>query len=219
MKQGEGKKPDMDGACLELARPVPAAVSNDESAHERTLVLRAQRGDREAFEELVRMYEQTVLRLAMHLVRSEDEARDLYQESFLKIYRSLGRFRFQSRFSTWVYRVVMNVCLDHLRKTKRRREVSPTPDADGQGDFFRTLPEERPGLDPDRALRAREIAGRLKQALERLSPRERLVFELRHYQGLKLRVIGDYCGTSEETAKNCLFRATQKLRADLAGIL
>ncbi len=219
MKQGEGKKPDMDGACLELARPVPAAGSNDESAHERTLVLRAQRGDREAFEELVRMYEQTVLRLAMQLVRSEDEARDLYQESFLKIYRSLGRFRFQSRFSTWVYRVVMNVCLDHLRKTKRRREVSPTPDADGQGDFFRTLPEERPGLDPDRALRAREIAGRLKQALERLSPRERLVFELRHYQGLKLRVIGDYCGTSEETAKNCLFRATQKLRADLAGIL
>jgi RNA polymerase sigma-70 factor (ECF subfamily) len=219
MKQGEAKKPDMDGACLELARPVPAAGSNDESAHERTLVLRAQRGDREAFEELVKMYEQTVLRLAMQLVRSEDEARDLYQESFLKIYRSLGRFRFHSRFSTWVYRVVMNVCLDHLRKTKRRREVSPTPDADGQGDFFRTLPEERPGLDPDRALRAREIAGRLKQALERLSPRERLVFELRHYQGLKLRVIGDYCGTSEETAKNCLFRATQKLRADLAGIL
>jgi len=219
MKQEEGKKPDMDGACLELARPVPAAGSNDESAHERTLVLRAQRGDRAAFEELVRMYEQTVLRLAMQLVRSEDEARDLYQESFLKIYRSLGRFRFQSRFSTWVYRVVMNVCLDHLRKTKRRREVSPTPDAEGRGDLFQTLPEERPELDPDRALRAREIAGRLKKALERLSPRERLVFELRHYQGLKLRTIGDYCGTSEETAKNCLFRATQKLRADLAGIL
>jgi RNA polymerase sigma-70 factor (ECF subfamily) len=215
----EDKNSDMDGACLELARPVPAAGSNDESAHERTLVLRAQRGDRAAFEELVKMYEQTVLRLAMQLVRSGDEARDLYQESFLKIYRSLGRFRFQSRFSTWVYRVVMNVCLDHLRKIKRRREVSPTPDADGQGDFFRTLPEERPELDPDRSLRAREISRRLTQALERLSPRERLVFELRHYQGLKLRTIGDYCGTSEETAKNCLFRATQKLRAELAGIL
>jgi len=209
----------MDGACLELVRPVPAAGSSDEATHERALILRAQRGERAAFEELVRMYEDTVLRLTVQLVRSEEEARDLYQESFLKVYRSLGRFRFQSRFSTWLYRVVMNVCLDHLRRTKRRREVSATPNEAGEGDFFRTLPEERPGLNPERALRSREISQRLEQALGRLSPRERLVFELRHYQGMKLRTIGDYCGTSEETAKNCLFRATQKLRAELREIL
>lgn len=210
---------NMDGALLELARPASAAGSTEETAHERALILRAQRGDRPAFEELVRMYEDTVLRLSLQMVRSEEEARDLYQEAFMKIYRSLGRFRFQSRFSTWVYRVVVNVCLDHLRRTKRRREVSPAPNAEGEVDFFRTLPEERPELNPERALRGREIARRLQQALERLSPRERMVFELRHYQGWKLRAIGDFCGTSEETAKNCLFRATQKLRAELREIL
>jgi RNA polymerase sigma-70 factor (ECF subfamily) len=113
----------------------------------------------------------------------------------------------------------MNVCLDHLRRTKRRREVSATPNEEGEGDYFRTLPEERPELNPERALRSREISRRLEKALDRLSPRERLVFELRHYQGMKLRTIGDYCGTSEETAKNCLFRATQKLRAELRGLL
>ena len=223
MASKDTKKDDtvsrMDGACLELARPVPAAGSSEEAARERALILRAQRGERAAFEELVRLYEDTVLRLTVQLVRSEEEARDLYQESFLKVYRSLGRFRFQSRFSTWLYRVVMNVCLDHLRRTKRRREVSATPNEEGEGDYFRTLPEERPELNPERALRSREISRRLEQALSRLSPRERLVFELRHYQGMKLRTIGDYCGTSEETAKNCLFRATPKLRAELREIL
>lgn len=209
----------MDGTCLELVSRVPAASPTDDAATERALVVQAQRGDRAAFDQLVRLYEAKVLRLVLRIVRSDEETRDLYQEAFLKIYRSLGRFRFQSRFSTWVYRVVMNVCLDHLRRARHRREVQPAPRAEGEPEFFHSLPEERPGLNPERALRSREIAQRLERALARLSPRERLVFELRHYQGLKLRTIGEYCGTSEETAKNCLFRATQKLRAELREIV
>lgn len=186
---------------------------------ERALIRQAQRGDRAAFEQLVRLYEANVLRLALQLVRSEEEARDLYQEAFLKIYRSLHRFRFESRFSTWVYRVVMNVCLDHLRRAARRKERQAPESEEGQPEFFQTVPEVRPGLDPERSLRGKEIARRLEVALTRLSPRERLVFELKHYHGMKLRAIGEHCGTSEETAKNSLFRATQKLRAELRGIL
>lgn len=207
----------MDGICLELVRRAPAASPQDDA--ERVLILQAQRGDRAAFEQLIRSYESPVLRLALQMVRSEDEARDLYQESFLKIYRSLPRFRFQAQFSTWVYRVVMNVCLDHLRRARTRREVQAAPAEDGEAEFFEKLPESRPAANPEQRLRSREIARRLGQALTRLTPRERLVFELRHYQGLKLRTIGDYCGTSEETAKNCLFRATQKLRAELRELL
>ncbi|MBI2956911.1 MAG: sigma-70 family RNA polymerase sigma factor [Acidobacteria bacterium] len=209
----------MDSTCLELIGRVPAATPQDELGHEHALILQAQRGDRAAFEELVRLYESNVLRLTLQFVRSPEEARDLYQEAFLKIYRSLHRFRLQARFSTWVYRIVVNVCLDHLRRTRHRREVQPGSDNPNEPEFFQALPEERPELNPERALRSREIAQRLEQALGRLSPRERLVFELRHYQGLKLRAIGEYCGTSEETAKNCLFRATQKLRQELKEIV
>lgn len=198
---------------------MPKASLQPNSADETALIRLAQRGDRAAFDQLVRNYEAHVLRLALQVVRSEDEARDIYQEAFLKVYRSLGRFRFESRFSTWVYRIVMNVCLDHLRRASRRNErQAPEPEA-GQADYFHTLPEERAALNPERSLRGKEIARRLEMALGRLSPRERLVFELKHYHGMKLRAIGEYCGTSEETAKNSLFRATQKLRAELRELL
>ncbi|MFQ5777648.1 MAG: RNA polymerase sigma factor [Terriglobia bacterium] len=209
----------MDGTCLELVHRVPGASPQPEASDERVLIRQAQRGDRVAFEELVRRYDQNVLRLALQVVRSEEEARDLYQEAFLKIYRSLDRFRFESQFSTWVYRVVMNVCLDYLRRASTRRESQAPSNQEGQPEFFQTLPEERPGLNPERALRGKEIARRIEQALTRLSPRERLVFELKHYHGMRLRAIGEQCGTSEETAKNCLFRATRKLRVELQELV
>lgn len=209
----------MDGACLETARIVPASKSALGQAEERAVIRRAQRGDTAAFEELVRLHDKNVLRLALQVVGSEEDARDLYQEAFLKIYRSLGRFRFECRFSTWVYRIVVNVCLDHLRRRRMNREV-PAPDLPGaETDFFDTVAEVRPTLDPEQALRSRQIQQRIETALATLSPRERLVFELKHYQGLKLRVIGEMFGTTEETVKNSLFRATQKLRAQLTGII
>ena len=204
----------MDGACLELAGKIETP-RRAEGADERALIRRAQRGDRAAFDALVRRYDGEVLRLALRVVRSPEEAQDLYQEAFLKVYRSIGRFRLESRFSTWLYRVVMNVCFDHLRQQKTRNEMQPLEDLDGAKEYSQTLAEERPGLDPERSLRAREITGRLQAALGRLSPLERMVFELKHWQGMKLRAIGELCGTSEEAAKNSLFRATQKLRQAL----
>jgi RNA polymerase sigma-70 factor (ECF subfamily) len=87
------------------------------------------------------------------------------------------------------------------------------------GDFFDRQQETRAQSDPERRMQGLEIARRISRALEQLSPRERMVFEMRHYQGLKLRAIGDALGTTEETAKNSLFRATRKLRAQLEGLL
>ena len=91
---------------------------------EATVIRAVQRGDQDAFEQLVRAYDQSVLRLAMNLLRSPEDARDVYQEAFLRVYRNIHTFRFDCSFHTWLYRIVTNLCLDHLRKRKVRREES-----------------------------------------------------------------------------------------------
>ncbi len=207
----------MEG-CLALANDISANSRPAENA-ERALITRAQRGDRGAFDELVRLYDRQVLRLVMRAADSPEHAPDLYQEVFLKVYRSLGRFRFQSRFSTWLYRVAMNVCYDHLRRQQSRDEAQAPVGEDGETEFFHALPDEQPVRNPERAYQAAEIRRRIREALKRLGPRERMVFELRHFQGMKLRAIGELCGTTEETAKNSLFRATQKLRLELRDLV
>ncbi len=201
-----------------LARVISLADLDD-----RHLVQEAQAGSRDAFEELVRRYDRDVLRLALNLMKRTEDARDVYQEAFLKVYRNLHRFRFECSFYTWLYRIVTNVCLDHLRRRQARPEdqapeLHPAKYEDGGTDFFERQREYRPTLDPERHLVGKEIQARLAVAMERLSPRERIVFEMKHYQGLKLRAIGDALGTSEETVKNSLFRATRKLRSEL-GVL
>jgi RNA polymerase sigma-70 factor (ECF subfamily) len=193
-------------------------VSQTLSRADDTLLIReAQRGNRAAFEELVRQYDQPVLRLALNLTRSEQDAQDIFQEAFLKAYRNLGSFRFECSFYTWVYRIVTNLCLDHLRKKQVRKEEAPVA-VDKQGveyDRLERQADERAGSNPEHDLMRRELGHKIGRALERLTPRERMVFELKHYQGLKLRTIGEMLNTTEDTAKNTLFRATQKLRAAL----
>jgi RNA polymerase sigma-70 factor, ECF subfamily len=183
-----------------------------------TLIRESQRGNRAAFEELVRHYDQAVLRLAMHITGSDTEAQDVYQDAFLKAYRNIGSFRFECSFYTWIYRIVTNLCLDSLRKKQVRKEDSATQvDAEGESyDLLDQVADGRPGADPERDLMRRELGKTINRALDRLTPRERMVFELKHYQGLKLRTIGEMLNTTEETAKNTLFRATQKLRGSLA---
>lgn len=188
---------------------------------EQLLVRQAQAGNRPAFEELVRRYDRDVLRLALNLVRGSEDARDLYQEIFLRVYRNLSRFRFECSFYTWVYRIATNVCLDHLRrKNTRKEEQAPQPlDAESTApDFFDQQVEQRSAANPERHLLGQELGKHIDAALDGLSPRERMVFELKHYEGLRLRAIGDMLGTSEETVKNSLFRATRKLRSSLDGI-
>ena len=187
-------------------------------ADEQTLVRKAQAGDRLAFDDLVRRYDRDVLRLALNLVHRPEDARDIYQEGFLRVYRNLHRFRFECSFYTWLYRIVTNVALDHLRRrTSRREDQAPVPEEaeSGTRDFFDRQPELRAAANPEKRLLGQELGQQIQEAMKRLSPRERMVFEMKHYQGLRLRAIGDLLGTSEETAKNSLFRATRKLRASL----
>jgi RNA polymerase sigma-70 factor (ECF subfamily) len=199
-----------------VARETGLDVQVDEPARIRA----AQQGDQDAFEQLVRAYDQSVLRLAMNLLRSPEDARDVYQEAFLRVHRNLQMFRFDCSFHTWLYRIVTNLCLDQIRKRKvRKEEDTILATADGSVDRLDSVAEQSPGTDPERKLFSGQLRRRVKEVLEGLTPRERMVFELRHYQGLRLRRIGEILGTSEEAAKNCLFRATQKMRAALGDFV
>src|SRR6266702_2011434 len=120
---------------------------------EATLIRAAQRGDAEAFETLVRTYDQNVLRIAMNLLRSPEDARDIYQEAFLRVYRNLHSFRFDCSFHTWLYRIVTNICLDQLRKRKvRKEEPGVLATSEGPLDRMDTAPEQRADGDPQRRL-------------------------------------------------------------------
>jgi len=189
-------------------------------APEMELIREAQSGSRAAFDALVRQYEQQVLRLALHLTGSEHDAEDIYQEAFLKAYRYLGNFRFECSFYTWIYRIVTNLCLDQMRRRKTRREDHAVvlDHSGGEIDLLASVSDERAFSNPARELDRKLMGEKIQGALGKLTPRERMVFELKHYQGLRLRTIGEMLNTTEETAKNTLFRATKKLRAQLAEL-
>lgn len=218
----------MDGTNRESASPKGesgrGAAQVDEHAYSRALemdlIREAQAGSRAAFDALVRQYEHQVLRLALHLTGSEQDAEDIYQEAFLKAYRYLGNFRFECSFYTWIYRIVTNLCLDQLRRRKTRREDHAVlvDRAGDEIDLLASVSDNRSFSNPARELDRKLLGEKIQAALGKLTPRERMVFELKHYQGLRLRTIGEMLNTTEETAKNTLFRATKKLRTQLAEL-
>src|SRR3979409_608570 len=126
-----------------------AAARMDESA----LIRAAQSGDEHAFEQLVRVYDQSVLRLALNLLRSPEDANDVYQEAFLRVYKNLHSFRFDCSFHTWLYRIVTNLCLDALRKRRVPRAESAVGETtEGGRNRMDTFEEEAAHADPERSL-------------------------------------------------------------------
>jgi len=135
------------------------------------LIRAAQTGDELAFERLVQCYDQGVLRLAFNLLRCSEDAADVYQETFLRVYRNIHTFRFDCSFQTWLYRIVSNLCLDMLRKRKSRKEESTVLDtADGIHDRAEVIPEERAEANPQRRLLSGELQRRIEAVLSNLSP-------------------------------------------------
>jgi RNA polymerase sigma-70 factor, ECF subfamily len=211
----------MSGANRGGSSREDAGRTQDRSrALEMDLIREAQAGSRAAFDALVRQYEHQVLRLALHLTGSEHDAEDIYQDAFLKAYRYIGNFRFECSFYTWIYRIVTNLCLDQLRRRKTRREDHAVVlDRAGEEiDLLGSISDDRSFSNPARELDRKFLGEKIQAALGKLTPRERMVFELKHYQGLRLRTIGEMLNTTEETAKNTLFRATKKLRLQLADL-
>jgi RNA polymerase sigma-70 factor (ECF subfamily) len=173
-----------------------------------------------AFEELVFRHDRQVLSIAARYVLTAADAKDIYQEAFLRAFRALKSFRFQSDFSTWLFRITVNVCISH-RRSARKEPHLPLADAGGGGgddeELHATARDTAPG--PDELAAASDIAGHVRAALETLSPRQRTVFTLRHFEQLSLREIAGAMGCTEGTVKRYLFTATARLRQQLQYVV
>ena len=175
-------------------------------------VARARAGDREAFRALVERHSRNVFRLAFRMTRSEEDAEDVVQETFLKAYSNLHRFAGRSEFSTWVHAIAANCALDLLRRRAPREQ--------------RTRPLQAEALEaaaneatPERALFGAEVGRQVALSLDRLSVMERSAFVLRHFEGRTIAEIGRTLGVKSGAAKNCVFRAVAKLQQDLGPLV
>lgn len=180
------------------------------NASEAAAVLaKARLGDSEAFRALVERHSRAAFRLAFRITRNEQDAEDVVQESFLKAYRHLGRFESRADFGTWLYRIVANCSIEHVRSGANRRDRRPEPLAD-----LTTLPASQlPG--PDRMAESAQIERRVAAALDDLSPLERAAFTLRHFEGRTIDEISGTLRLGTSAAKHAVFRAVKKLRVAL----
>lgn len=182
------------------------------------LIRKAQLGDIASFEQLVHKHDKQVLTIAARYVTSSEDAKDIYQEVFIRVYRGLKHFKMESEFSTWLHRIAVNVCL--TQKLRQRRHVYVSLDGDPEGDESEAHPVElRSTEEPtDQHSINTDIRESVQRALDALSPKQRLVFTLKHYEGYKLREIAAMMKCTEGTVKRYLFLATQQLRSRLRAV-
>jgi len=179
------------------------------------IFLRSRDGDSEAFRALVEHYQGYALRLAVRLLGSEDDAKDAVQDAFVRVWRHLPRFDPRARFTTWLYRIVTNLCYDRLKADRRRSRAveagSRESDPPAAG---------RAGQAPDRGLEAEEAAQRILMLSEGLPPAQRLVFVLRDLQDLSVKETAEVAGITEGAVKSNLYHARKALRGQLrrAGV-
>lgn len=198
---------------------VPPAVNA--LAEEDELVRRARGNDPAAVDQLIRRYQKKVYSIAYQMSGSDPEdARDCAQEALIQVFRNLGRFEGRSRFSTWLYRVVVNTCLDARRRRRRwlqmifsrRAEKQDAADADP---ILDSLTASEDGTDPVSSVSGKELQRDVTEALHRLSEKQRTVFQLKVFQEMSIPEIAAATGMAEGTVKSHLFRATQSVRDQL----
>lgn len=178
---------------------------------EEQLIRYAQQGDNDAFEQLLLLHQKKVYNLCLRMSANPDDALDLSQEAFIKAWRSIGQYQFEASFSTWLFRLTSNVCIDHLRRKKRRQETSLTESFEGSDEAEEfTLPDAAP-LPEEQAI-ANETKLALAQAMERLGPEHREILQLRVVEDLSYEQIAEILDIRVGTAKSRLARARLSLR-------
>lgn len=182
--------------------------------NEKKLVARILAGENDAFETLVSLYERRIFAMALRTVHNEQDAMDLCQEVFLKIYKSLPLFRFQSSLATWIYHLTSNLCIDFLRARKVRPQTESLSSED-EDLPAREIPDER--WAPERC--TEQIASReaLNEGLRRLSPQHREILLLREMNGLSYEEIGERLHLPTGTVKSRIARARESLRGYLVN--
>ncbi len=176
------------------------------------LIKKAQDGDKMAFQELMNRHGERVMCGAYKFTKNHQDAEDLYQETFIRVYKNIESFRFESEFYTWVYRIMANLAFNLYRKQKRMQTIEP----EDEDYFWQTIPADE-SSNSDRKLYLTSIKEQVDQALLGLSPKQRTVFIMKHYEAKKIRDISAILGCTDGTVKRYLYRATQKLQKMLSS--
>ena len=177
------------------------------------LVRKAAAGDSDAFEQLVLSYEKPIYNLCLRMCGNAEDAMDLTQETFLKAWRSLGSFRADAAFSTWLYRLCSNLCIDHLRR-EQKRKVLPLHVEDNDGDE-RPLDVPDPAAGPEERLSAQEDRQQVADALQSLEPEYREALTLRVLHDLSYADIAAVLQVREGRVKSRIARAREKMREEM----
>lgn len=221
-----GKRAGRNGAAPTVS-PKPLnraelAASNKEARareaeEDKGLIAKAQNGDKEAFRKLVERHQQRAFSIAMGLVRDENDARELVQDAFLRVYKSLGSFQGSSSFFTWLYRIITNLSIDLIRKPGRQVQDLDESRLDQDDALLQSFPflSRVDGSDPADVVRRAEIGARLKEALDALPPYHRGVILMREVEGLSYEEMAQAMGVSKGTIMSRLFHARQKLQRAL----
>jgi RNA polymerase sigma-70 factor (ECF subfamily) len=203
-----GHLPRFTRGILSAMNGSPAVRPGDEE-----LVALAQNGDHHAFEELVQRHQQKAYRIAFDFARDREEAKDLSQEAFLRAYTHLSNFDGRSRFYTWFYRILVNVCLDYRRRHKRTSAEEFNETVENQVEPSHPASN---AISPDQQVMAEQFSHKVGEALEALPPKQRTAFILKNHQGLSIKEIAQVMQTAEGTVKVHLHRAVAALRQRLA---
>ena len=186
--------------------------------NEQILVDRISRGDSAAFQEFVDRYKKKIYYIAYDITGDHDDAEDVSQEVFIKVFRSLKTFRRNAKVSSWLYQISVNASIDLLRKKASKPEKSM--DDIERADIQENLPgSSTRAQNPERSAEDLIIQNHISEALQKVSPKERSVFVMRHYNELKIREIAEILGVSPGTVKALFYRATRKLRRELSFYL
>ncbi len=215
---GKEKFPDRDPDAVRAPARERHAAVDELAVKEDALVRSALGGDAGAFGDLVRMHQERAIRIAAGLTNFE-EARDLAQEAFVKAYENLSRFKAQSRFFTWFYRILVNVCRDHLRKKMRTTQIFVRAAEPEDPDQMRAEPADARTPDARQNLLSRELGGKIREGLETLPFRQKTAFTLRYLDGLSLELIAQTMGLSVGAVKAHLWQAGEKMRRHLGAYL
>lgn len=183
------------------------------------LIKKAKSGDISSFEELVYRYDRNVLNIAYSFKNNEDDAKDIYQEVFIRVYKGLKNFQFKSEFSTWLYRITTNVCITYKNKRTKNctdsidRLVGDEEDSATYSDFI-----ESENKTDEQAISS-DYSKYINDALDTLPDQQKMAFTLKYYQGLKIKEIAPMMQCTEGTIKRYLFNASKKLQIKLKPII
>ena len=182
---------------------------------EKELILKAQVGDQTAFEQLIYNYDRAVLSIAMRYVRNNDDAKDIYQEVFIRVYKSLKKFEFRSEFSTWIFRITTNVCLTYKSRKKNQLMVPLQEEFEEDNPEFGRVELISDEKSPEEEILNTDLKNFIGNAVDSLSERQRITFVLKHYEGYKIKEIAEMLNCKEGTVKKYLFDAINNLRKKL----